>query len=397
MNALVSQLISVLGMGTWAVIKALLILVLAFVVATIVKSLVVKLFTKTKLNSLFAKSDSADEGAKAVDFLGKLVYLLVFLLFVPGVFSSLGMSGISAPILTLLNSMWGYVPNIVAAVIVLWVGSFIAKLVRELLIPVFNKLKVNRLQELAGIEAADSAKLSNTLAYIVYVLILIPVIITALQVLSIRAISDPAIRMLDIIFAFIPNILVALIIIVIGCMVAKLAGNIVENLIASAGLDAKLSKLLDNQNKSFVLSKVIGRTIHVVMIVFFVVESFGVLHLQVLTDIGSAVIAYMPYVLAAALILVACFVCNAIVQKALLKNGYKTYALVVKCVIYVVGGFMVLNELGIASSIVNTAFVLIIAALAVAFAIAFGIGGKDFAGRALKKLEDSTQKTNQEK
>lgn len=397
MSVLVSQFISVLGQGTWAVIKALLILVLAFVIASIVKSLVVKLFTKTKLNSLFAQSDSAAEGQKAVDFLGKLVYLLVFLLFVPGIFSSLGMNGISAPILTILNSMWGYVPNVVAAVIVLWVGSFIAKLVRELLVPVFNKLKVNRLQELAGIEAADSAKLSNTLAYIVYVLILIPVIITALQVLSISAISDPAIRMLDIIFAFIPNILVALIIIVIGCMVAKLSGNIVENLIASAGLDAKLSKLLDNQNKNFVLSKVVGRTIHVVMVIFFIVESFGVLRLQVLTDIGSAIIAYMPYVLAAALILVACFVANAIVQKALLKGGYKTYALVVKCIIYVVGGFMVLNELGIASSIVNTAFVLIIAALAVAFAIAFGIGGKDFAAKTLKKFEESAQKENQDK
>ena len=48
---------------------------------------------------------------------------------------------------------------------------------------------------------------------------------------------------------------------------------------------------------------------------------------------------------------------------------------------------MVLSELGIAKNIVNTAFVLIVAALAIAFAISFGIGGKEFAGRTLKKLE----------
>lgn len=378
--------VSFLGTGLWAVIKAVLILVLAFIVAAVVKSLVIKLLTKTKIGSLFGKSGS--DGAKAAESIGKIAHLFVFLLFVPGIFESLGMNEVSMPILNLLNTMWGYLPNILAAVIVLWVGFFIAKLVREILAPIFNKLKVDHLQEIAGIEAADTAKLSNTLAYIVYVLILIPVIITALQVLDIEAISNPAIKMLDIIFGFIPNILVALVLIIVGCMVAKLSGNIVENLIAAAGLDAKLSKLLDGKNSSFVLSKVIGRTVQVIMIVFFIVESFGVLRLQVLTDIGNTVIGYMPYVLAAVLILVVCFICNAIVQKALAKGGQTTYALPVKCAIYVLGGFMVLNELGIASEIVNTAFILIVAALAIAFAIAFGLGGKDFAGRALKKLED---------
>lgn len=380
---------SFFGAGIWAVIRAVLILVLAFIAAAIVKSLVMKLFTKTKLNSLFGKSDvSADGGKAAMENIGKLVYLLVFLLFVPGIFESLGMNEISMPILNLLDTMWGYIPSILAAAIVLWVGFFIAKLVREILVPVFNKLKVNRLQEIAGIEAVDSAKLSNTLAYIVYVLILIPIIITALQALDIRAISDPAIRMLDIMFGFIPNILVALVIIIVGCMVAKLSGNIVQNLIASAGLDAKLSALLDNQNDKFVLSKVIGKTVHVVMVIFFIVESFGVLHLQVLTDIGSAVIGYMPYVLAAVLILLACYIGNTMVQKSLLKSGHTVYAFLVKCAIYTIGVFMVLNELGIAAQIVNTAFIILVAAIAVAFAIAFGIGGKEAAGRALKKLED---------
>ena len=379
---------SFLSTGVWAIIKSILLLILAFIAAKIVKSLVVKLFTKTKLNALLGKSDAAEEGRdKTIEFIGKLMYLLVFLLFVPGIFESLGMQEVSSPILNLLNTMWGYLPNILAAVVVLCVGFFIAKLVRELLIPVFNKIKVNRLQEKAGIEVADSAKLSNTLAYIVYALILIPVIITSLRVLNIQAISEPAISMLDIIFGFIPNILAALIIIIIGCMVAKFAGNIVESMIASSGLDAKLSKLLEGKASRFTLSKVIGTIVHTVMVIFFIVESFSILHLQVVTDIGEAIIGYMPYVLAAVLILIACYICNAMVQKALQKNGHTTSALICKWAIYLIGGFMVLSELGIAKNIVNTAFVLIVAALAIAFAISFGIGGKDFAGRTLKKLE----------
>ena len=381
---------SFFGGGIWAVIKAVLILLLAFVTAAIVKSLVVKLFTKTKLNALLGQADTKGSGREnTVNFIGKLVHLLVFLLFVPGIFESLGMSEVSSPILNLLNTLWGYLPNILAAALVLWIGFFIARLVRELLTPVFNRLKINTLQEKAGIQVNDTGRLSNTLSYIVYVLILIPVIIAALQVLNIEAVSAPAIKMLDTLFAYIPNILASLVIIIIGCMVARFAGNIVENMIASAGFDAKLARQLPEKGNGFILSKVIGWTIHLVMVVFFVVESFGVLHLDVLTEIGSAVISYMPYILASALILLACYICDGLAGRALLQNDHTVLALISKIAIYAVGIFMVLNELGIAKEIVNTAFILIIAALAIAFAISFGVGGREFAGKVMKKLGDT--------
>lgn len=388
---------SFLSTGTWSVIKAVLLLILALIVAKIAKSLIVKLLTKTKISYLLEKTGKLETQETIISFVGKLIYLLVFLLFVPGIFECLGMNAVSSPILNVLNTMWGYLPNVLAAAVILCVGFFVAKLVRELLVPVFDKIKVNRLQEKAGMEVADSAKLSNTLAYIVYVLILIPVIITALRVLNISAISDPAIAMLNIIFTYIPSILAALVIIVIGCMVAKFAGNIVKSLIASAGLDAKLASLLDGKAGKFELSKTIGMTVQIVMIVFFAVESLNVLHLQVVTNIGAAVIGYLPYVLAAVLILIACYVCNAIAQKALKKNGHTTYAVACQCAIYLIGGFMVLSELGIAKEIVNTVFIVIVAAVAVAFAISFGVGGREFAGRSLKKLEAKFEKVPEEK
>lgn len=378
-----------LNSGVWAVIKAILILILAFVVATLVRSAVSKLLGTEKVRGLLGKL--GEGGTTLAEFISKLVYLLVFLLFVPGIFSTLGMDNISSPILNLLNTMWGYLPNVVAAGIILWVGFFIARLVRELLVPVFEKLRINRLQEMAGIETDNSGRLSNMLAYIVYVLILIPVIITALQALNIRAISDPAVQMLNMIFQYIPSILVGLVIIVVGCMVAKLAGTVVKNLVAASGLDAKLSGLLEGKAAKISLSKAAGMVVQVVLVVFFVVEGLNVLHLSVLTEIGTAVIGYMPFVLAAVLILVLCFIGSGIAQKALKKAGYERYGIFVKCAIYVVGGFMIFNQLGIAPKLVNTAFILIVAALAVAFAIAFGIGGKEFAARTLNKLQNKAE------
>lgn len=392
----IDSLLMAIPAGIWAVVKAALILILAFVVAKIAQSLVTKLLTKTKLSGVVSKLDSGDGSANLTEFIAKFVYLFVFLLFVPGVFTALGMNSISAPILLLLNSIWGYVPNILAAAIILVVGFQIAKYVRQLLIPVFAKLNIDKLQEKAGIEVTDSAKLSNTLAYIVYVLILIPMIVMALHILDISVISDPAIHMLNTIFDFIPNILVALIIILLGCMIGKFVGQIVTQLIASAGLDAKLSKLIEGNNEKFVLSKVVGTVCYAVVVIFFVVESFDTLHLNVLSQIGGSIISYMPYVLGAILIFAVCYLAAAFTEKTLKKNGFAFYAVIAKAAIFTVGAFMVLNQLGIATEIVNAAFILVLAALAVAFAIAFGIGGKDFAANALKKLEEKSEKKDAE-
>ena len=236
----------------------------------------------------------------------------------------------------------------------------------------------------------SSDKLSSTLAYIVYVLILIPTVIMALDVLNISVISVPAVSMLNTIIGFIPNLVVGLIIIVIGCMIGKLAGQIVTKLIATSGLDAKLQGLLDSD--SLVLSKIAGIAVYAVIVIFFVVEGLNVLHLAVLTEVGAVIIGYLPSILSAVLILAASVIISTIVEKALNKNGFKSYSVIAKVAILVLGVFMILSQLGIASEIVNSAFILILAALAVAFAVAFGIGGREFAAHVLKKLEEKTEK-----
>lgn len=375
------------GAGLWAVIKAVLILVLALIVSAIVKSAVTKLLAKTKLG----RAGEGQEAGRALEMIGKLVHLIVFLLFVPGIFESLGLNNVSAPILGLLNTIWGYLPNILAAGLILWIGFYIAKLVRELLAPALNKLEVNRLQKMAGMEVTEAGKLSNTLAYLVYVLILIPVIITALQALKIKAISDPAVEMLTIIFDFLPYLLAAIIIFVVGWMIAKLLGAIVERVIAATGVDAKLQSAVGQSENKWVFSSIVGKTLRSVLVIFFVVEGINALHMEVLTQIGAAVIGYLPYVLAAAILFIGCWAASTLSKKALLKGDHKTAALVAQCAIYTIGAFFILSQLGIAKELVDAAFILILAALAVAFAISFGIGGKDFAGRALQKLEEKCQ------
>ncbi len=384
------------------VLAAILLLVLGFIIASLVRSLVVGLLKKTKLAQLNMAQPGTQNvsplntGIGIIDYIGKFVYLFVFLLFVPGIFTALGVGSIVAPLTTLLNSVWGYVPNIFAAIIVLIAGSIIAKLVRELLIPLFQRLKVDELQQKFGIQADANARFSVTLAYIVYVFIMIPVVIVALQALNITAVSGPAVSMLTVVFSFIPQIVIAIVLIWIGALIGKFTGQIVCRLIASSGADAKVKDLVGDKAKNFVLSKTVGLVVTVVLDIFFIVEGVDVLKLNVLSGIGEKLIAYMPNVLAAVLIMIAAFFCAAALEKAMKKGGLKDYAIFAKAAVIVVAVFMALNQLGIAAAIVNAAFVIVLAALGIAFAIAFGVGGRKFASDQLDKLEKKIDEEKKE-
>lgn len=336
--------------------------------------------------------DAQPKESSVAGFVGALIYLIVFLLFIPAIFSLLGIKHAEAPIVNMLNELWNHLPNILACVVILVVGFMLAKLVRQLLIPIFRRLKIDKIQEKAGVETSDSGKLSATLAYIIYVLILIPIIITALRSLRIPAISNPAITMLNKIFDFVPSIIVAVLIVVIGNVIARFAGQITSRLIEATGLDERVSHFIGKEKATYPISRVIGALVHILIMVFFVVQSFSVLHMQTFNDIGNAVISYVPYALSAIVILGICFFAANAARNAITKVMNPGVGKFVFFAVWVIGIFMALNQLGIARSLVNMAFTAVAGAFAVAVAIAFGVGGKDFAARLLQKLEDENEK-----
>lgn len=392
MDSFVSQLQSWGATTVGRIIYAILLVILAFIASAVVRSLVVKLISKTKLSKLGNKKDPAEgkkerSGADLVDYIGKLAYLLTFILFTPGIFSVLGVESIASPLSSLMSSILQYIPNIIAASLVFLVGSLIARTIRELLVPLFKKIKLDKLQEKAGIEAPNESKFSETLAYIVYVLIMIPVVIITFQALNISAISGPAVSMLEIVMTYIPLIITALIVIWVGSMIAKFTGEIVKKLIASSGADEKVRKLVGEKASSFILSKTVGIIVQVVLNILFVVEGLNILGLSILSNIGNSVIGYLPNVLASVLIVIAASLLGTAAEKAMNKGGLATSVIFVRAAIWAVAAFMILNQLGIATSIVTAAFIIVLAAIAIAFAISFGIGGREFASKQLEKLD----------
>lgn len=383
-----------------SVVTAALILLLAWLAASISKQIVVKGLKKIKVEKYTDKIGITDETTgSSLEFIGKLVFAIIFLLFLPAVLDKLGMRNVSAPITTLVSQFLNYIPNIIAAVIILVIGLFVANIIRQLLTPVLKRFNVDKIQERAGIATSESTTISSVISYVVYVLILVPVIIAALQVLNIPAISDPAIDMLNKIIVFLPNIFVAIAIIIIGSFIAKIVGKLLSEILAGVGTDAAIQKAIPTENsklKQFSFSKVVGEIVKYIILLLFVVEAINVLKLEVLQFVGAAIISYLPFAISAIIIMGVAFFLATWVEGLLVKKFPNNIlsAIIAKYIILAFAVFMTLNQLGIAPSIVTAAFIIILGALAIAFAIAFGMGGREFATGVLKKFESTLNSNN---
>lgn len=372
------------------VIFAILLLIVAFIVAKIAQKLVTKLLGLIKGEKITEKTGMNQESLdSAKAFIAKLVYFVVFLLFLPGVLDKLGMNSVSAPIENLANTFLNFVPKLVAAGIIIVVGFFIAKILKDLLLPLVKATKVDKLQEKTGVQATEKTTFSNIIVNVIYGLVILFVVTAALEQLGIAAISNPASQIVSAIFAIIPNILGAIVIIAVGIFIAGLVAGLLENLLAGVGADTLVEKVTGTPSKKLVLSKVIAQAVKYILVVIFLVQGVNVLELPVLTEIGAIVLGYVPAAVSAILIIAIGIFAGNTAESAISKKfpEAKGGALIAKIAIYVVTGFLCLSQLGVATVIVESTFIFIIAAVCIAFAIAFGIGGRTFAANTLEKVE----------
>lgn len=380
------------------ILAAIVILVLALFVAWLAKFIVAKLLKATKLDDKLNKLEiEQKKGSSTSDYIGRLVFIIVFILFLPNVFARLGLTGVAEPISRMVTAIVSFIPNLLAAALILFIGFFVAKIIRDLLIPLLRKLGIDRFQNPklkaeAPAELETSIRLSSVVANIVYVLILIPIVIAALEVLKIQAISNPAIAMLNQIFLFIPQIILAIVLIALGAFIARFVGNLLTSLLESVGADKWLRDVLPANAPTVKLSvsKTLGKIVQVVILLFFVVEGLNIIQLQILQTIGAAIIAYLPNALVAVLILLAAvFLANWVEGLIHLRlRNSRGVAVLAKTAILVLALFVVFDQLQIADETINVAFRYAMMGLAVAFALAFGLGGRDFAKHTLRKLSD---------
>ncbi|HFI0126862.1 TPA: mechanosensitive ion channel [Streptococcus suis] len=381
------------------VIRMLVLVIIAFSLASLLRKLTLSGLNKIQFSQKLQEwgvIKPEDNGQSLIKTLGQLVYFLVILFFLPSILSGLNISSTVDPISSMFEKFFAFIPNMIAAGLILFVGTFFCKFIKGLLTGVLERLDIDTwYAKVTGQEKLpiDTKQLISVLSTVVYVLIFIPILTLALETLGITSISQPIVTILNQVIGILPHVLVALVLIAVGSFVAKLIGNLLENLLETAGINAYSKYLFTKEEANFELSAIITQVVRAIIIVFFFIQAIQVLNLEVFNAVGSALLGYLPSLISAVAIVILAIIASNLVANFLQKVTDNPLVItIVRYLMIVFAVFMALDQLKFAQHIVQSTFTIVLGALAVAFALAFGLGGREFAARQLEKLEKKINK-----
>jgi hypothetical protein len=387
-----------------SLIAAALILLAAWILAVVVRFLLVRALTLTKLDERLGDL-SEKKGAKVQvsQSIASATYWLIILLFLPAVLGVLKLSGLLEPVRGMIDKILGFLPNIFVAVLIVLVGWFFARIIQRVVASLLAAVGVDTFSERIGFAPVlGKQKLSSVLGLLVYILILIPVFIAALNALNLVMITQPASNMLSIILAAVPSIFAALLLLAVAYLIGRWLTELIGNLLAGAGFDHMLMKIgvsekLVGEKRS--PSSIIGTIILVIIMLLAAIEALNLLGFNTLGQLLSVFIVLIGHVVLGLIIFAVGYYLAGLAARAISSTGRSQSGLlatIARVSVILLAGAMALSEMGLATEIITIAFGLLLGAVAVAAAIAFGIGGKEFASRKIQEWNDSIESEGKE-
>jgi hypothetical protein len=282
------------------------------------------------------------------------------------------------------------IPNLIGAGLLLFIGLMIAGIVRDIAVTALQALDLDKWASKGGVDNVTGTNaITKTIGTVVYVLIAIPVAIGALDVLNIAAISEPASDMLSMIFDSIPNIIAAALLLGIGYLISKFVVNILKEVLPGLGVDRSLGAtgLLPEGSSA---SGVIARVLQVAIILFFAIAATKQLGFPELTAILNEVLALGGRVVFGAVVVGFGFLLANLLAKLMGGETGTTASTIVRWATIVIFTFMGLSYTGVGDLITETAFSAIVVGMAVAGALAFGLGGREWAAKKLEEWDRSS-------
>jgi hypothetical protein len=387
----------------------------AWLVATAVKMLILKVSQSSGLDRKLQVDTSNRNAMLPSATIANLSFWLILLFFLSPILEAIGLSSSLAPVQTLTTDIIGAVPKIFKAGIIGLVSWFVAKIVRDIVINVAVAAGSERLAANLGFNqpttprtstsqattsrTSSNQSLAGILGTIVYVLILVPGVISALQALDIPAISGPAVAMLNEVMLMLPRILTAGALIGLSYFVGRFLSELVTNTLSGLGFNniirtLGLTSLVDEAAPSQTRiqaktpSEIVGIVTLVGTMLLAVVSAMDILKIPALTNITQSVLVIAGQILTGLVVVaIGLFLANLAYRliNAAGNRQANILAQAARIVIIVLVSAMGLQRMGIAPDIVNLAFGLSLGAIAIASAIAFGLGGRDVAGEQLRE------------
>lgn len=418
MEKIYDQFIDFLAANLPRLVTAIAIFVIGWIIAYAISAIIRGILKKTNLDNRLLKlneSDGTTQQIKIEDTISKTVFYFLLLIVVVATLQALRLQGVTEPLNDFIRNVLNFLPKLFGAGALLFLAWVIARLVKVTLrglLQTFNldekikpsnvasKIKNDSDSEV-NTESSTSPSLialvSNTAYWLVF-LFFLPII---LDVLNLNGLLDPLTQMLAKITGAIPHLFAAVILLGVAYFAAKVLSDLITSILTGIGFNSILSKLgftktqVAIDNKAATPSVVIGKLALIYVMLFAGIEALSLLQFESLTILLTRFVALTANILLGLVVFAAGLFLSNIAANAIKDsniNFSEALSLFARIAILTLSGGMALAQMGLAENVVNLAFGLTLGALAVAFALAFGLGGKDTAGELFRDFVNSLKK-----
>jgi hypothetical protein len=408
LNNFLDQLIGFLP----KLVGAGLLLGVAWLIATVVKLLTVQGLQALRLDERL-NQEVPDETANTnqlslSETIANALYWFIFLLFLVPILDTLALRQALLPVQALITEILSILPNILAALLIAAVGWFFANIVRRIVTNLLATTGIDNFGNRVGFSPSSGMQsLSSIIGTIVYVLILLPVAIASLNALRIEAISVPAIAMLQQVLNTLPAIFTAIAILIIAFFLGRFISELVISVLTGLGFNNIFTVLgLPSLSREATIadteipptpatrtpSEMAGIVTWVGIMLFATVAAVNILNIPALTELVTGILIILGRILAGLIVFaIGLFLANLAFQ-LISSSGdrqARILAQVARIAIITLVSAMALQQIGVATDIVNLAFGLLLGAIAVAIALSFGLGSRDIARAQVQNWLDS--------
>ena len=297
------------------ILSAIAILLIGWIVALILAAAVKKVLQKLGTNQKLSSTTGHRSNVESI--LSRVIFWLVMIVALVGALNVLNLTSVSGPFSNMLQQFLLFIPQLLAAIVVGFIGWIVANLVKVGLQKLLDRTQLDeKLSADVGV-----SPISQNISDIVYWLILLLFLPIVLSILGLNGLLFPIQNMLNDVVSFLPNIFIAGVIVFVGYILAKIVRGIVEGLIRSLNLQQQAQKI--GLFKSSNLPQVLGSFIFAIIIITSLIIAFEALGIDAISQPATAmlyeIMNAIPHIIAAGLILILAYVVSRFVANLVVE------------------------------------------------------------------------------
>lgn len=315
---------SVIGASLLNLLLALLILIIGYILARLIAGVVRRLLQRVSLDNRLAAALSDEKQRREFpveDTIGKVVFWLLMIFVLVAFFQRLGLTTIAGPFSAFLTELTTvYLPRLAAAAILLAIAWLVATILRFLVQKGASLIKLDqRLTRYGALQEEEQVSISEPLAEATFWFVLLLFLPAVLNTLGILSIAAPVQQVINDIIGYLPSLLSAAIIGLIGWFIARIIRQVITGLLRAVGIDRFGTQVGLAAERS--LSEIIGNIAYILIMLVVIIAALDALNIAAIsgptTEMLTTIVDSIPAVLGAIIVLVLAYLVGRLVSNLL--------------------------------------------------------------------------------